>query len=172
MAFGRTVSIMAAWSDILEAVSRSQTHDRDAGRAALLSCWQQTTGYDHAQRCVLAHYLADTEPALDDEVRWDETALAEYDGVSDDELAAIGIPTAAGLAPSLHLNLGDGYLRQGRTADADEQLRRGQAAAAVLGEDGYAAMVRRGLAGLEDRVRLGIRPEPVNGGFGMRRAPP
>jgi hypothetical protein len=152
-----TVVLMAAWSDILDAVGRSQTGDREAGRAALLACWKQTASDDHAQRCVLAHYLADTEPVLEDEVRWDERALAEFAHVADADLAPVGIPAVAGLAPSLHLNLGDGYLRQGRTADADRQLRRGQKAVAVLGEDGYAAMVRRGLAGLEDRVREAYR---------------
>ena len=95
------------------------------GRQALLACWEQTDPAQHAFRCVLAHYLADVEDSVDDEVAWDTTALAEYAHLRGDDLAAVGIPDAAGLAPSLHLNLGDGYLRQGRTAEAAEQAARG-----------------------------------------------
>ncbi len=62
------------------------------------------------------------------------------------------LPAAAGLAPSLHLNLGNGYLRQGRTPDARDQLNAGLAALGALPDDGYGAMVRRGLTGLEERI--------------------
>ena len=89
---------------------------------------------------------------LYDEVAWDERALEAYVGVTDGDLAPIGVPEARGLAPSLHLNLGDGYLRQGRVEDAEKQLADGLAAADALGEDGYGALIRMGLAGLGDRI--------------------
>ena len=94
---------------------------------------------------MLAHYLADREPELADEVAWDEVALREHALVADDALAAIGIPSARAMAPSLHLNLGDGYLRQGRVEEARVQLEAGLAAVDALGDDGYGAMVRDGL---------------------------
>ena len=143
------------WSTILEAIGRSQTGDRDGGRAALDACWAQTEPGDHAYRCVLAHYLADVQDSLDDEVGWDRTALDEYPGLGREALVAVGIPDAAGLAPSLHLNLGDGYRRQGRLAEAAEQLRQGQAAVEVLPDDGYGRMIREGLDRLADRLRDG-----------------
>ncbi len=77
------------------------------------------------QRCVLAHYLADLEDDLAAEVAWDEQALTAFTHVHDTDLAPVGIPAAAGLAPSLHLNLGDGYLRQGHTTQAQDQLAAG-----------------------------------------------
>ena len=61
-------------------------------------------------------------PVSQGEVRWDELALAAYPHIGDSELRPLGIPTARGLAPSLHLNLGDGYLRQGQVGDARAQL--------------------------------------------------
>ncbi|MEP6649066.1 MAG: hypothetical protein ABJA74_04035 [Lapillicoccus sp.] len=143
---------MVEWTAILEAVGRSQTDDRASGRDGLDGCWQRTGPDDHAYRCVLAHYLADLQDCLDAEVSWDETALEEYAHLRGPDLAAIDIPDAAGLAPSLHLNLGDGYLRQGRVDEAAEQLRRGRAAIGTLGEDGYGRMIRAGLAGLESRI--------------------
>jgi hypothetical protein len=56
------------------------------------------------------------------------------------------------MAPSLHLNLGDGYLRQGRVDDARRQLRAGLAAVDTLGDDGYGDLVRRGLDDLAARL--------------------
>ena len=143
---------MLEWPTILEAIGLAQTGDRTTGRQALLACWEQTDPAQHAFRCVLAHYLADVEDSVDDEVAWDTTALAEYAHLRGDDLAAVGIPDAAGLAPSLHLNLGDGFLRQGRTAEAAEQLREGRGTVAALGDDGYGRMIRDGLDRLASRI--------------------
>jgi hypothetical protein len=140
------------WAAILDAIGEAQTGDRATGRRRLLGCWEQTEPSQHAYRCVLAHYLADVQTTVDDEVSWDTTALEEYAYLGDGDLAAVGISEAAGLAPSLHLNLGDGYLRQGRLAEAAVQARAGLASIDVLADDGYGRMVREGLARLADRV--------------------
>lgn len=120
----------------------------------MLGCWANTSEADHAQRCVLAHYLADVATDLATEVEWDERALASFAHVGDADLTPVGIPVAAALAPSLHLNLGDGYLRHGQTTEAREQLAAGLAALATLSDDGYGAMIRRGLTGLRDRLSI------------------
>jgi hypothetical protein len=70
----------------------------------------------------------------------------------DHDLTPIGIPQARGLAPSLHLNLADGYLRQGRIDDAASQLTAGLAAEDALDNDGHGALIRKGLSGLADRI--------------------
>lgn len=131
---------------------RCSSGDPEQGQRDLRSCWADTSETDHAQRCALAHYLADLETDLTAEVGWDEQALASFAHVSDADLAPVGIPTAAGLAPSLHLNLGDGYLRQGRPTEAQEQLNVGLATLSALPDDGYGAMIRRGLTGLQERL--------------------
>lgn len=143
---------MLDWATVLAAVAEAQTGEPASGRQRLLSCWAQTGTGDHAYRCVLAHYLADLQDSLDEEVAWDRTALEEHQHLPGDALTPVGIPDVAGLAPSLHLNLGDGYLRQGRVTEATEQLRQGQAALGVLADDGYGRMVRDGLARLGDRI--------------------
>jgi len=102
---------------------------------------------------VLAHYLADTETVLDDEIRWDETALAEFAHLDAGALAPVGIPDTAGLAPSLHLNLADGYLRAGHPDRARGHLDAGLATVGALGEDGYGAMIRGGLERLAGRIK-------------------
>ncbi len=143
---------MTLWDAIIAAVGVAVAGHTDDGRRELTACWEQTSEVDHAQRCVIAHYLADLQPHLGDEVAWDEQALQAYPHLTDDDLAPIGIPAARGLAPSLHLNLGDGYLRQGRLADAHIQLAAGLASQDVLGDDGYGTMIRQGLAGLQERI--------------------
>jgi hypothetical protein len=143
---------MTTWDEILEAVSASLAGDRDRGRRLLLRCWHNTDEGNPAQRCVLAHYLADLEPDLDDEVAWDERALAAFVKVGPDDLAPIGLPDPRVFSPSLHLNLGDGYLRQGNTDAARRHLDEGIADAQVLAPEGPSALIRRGLDGLQRRL--------------------
>lgn len=105
-------------------------------------CWEKAPIGDHPQRCVLAHYLADLESDLDREIAWDERALAEHAHIGDGELAHVGISSALGMKPSLHLNLGDGYLRRGDKTLAWEQLEAGLDCAHALKPDGYGVMIR------------------------------
>ena len=143
---------MTDWEHITSAVGLALAGDRERGRDALSDCWRATTDTDHAQRCVIAHYLADLQSSLDDEVSWDEAALSEHAHVLDDDLAPLGITSAGGLAPSLHLNLGDGYLRQGRLDAARAQLDAGMRTRSALATDGYGALIRSGLDRLEERL--------------------
>jgi hypothetical protein len=140
------------WATVLSAVGQAQTGDRTSERDRQLSCWAQSTSGDHAYRCVLAHYLADPQDSVDDEVGWDRIALDERAHLRDDALTAVGIPDVAGLARSLHLNLGDGYRRQGRVVEAAERLRQGQAALRGIADDGYGRMIRDGLTRLGARI--------------------
>jgi hypothetical protein len=143
---------MTEWESIMSAVALALTGDKDRGRAALVSCWDGTSGVEHAQRCVIAHYLADLQPSLEDEVAWDEVALSEHAHVTDEDLAPLGMQSAAHLAASLHLNLGEGYLRQGRVAAAGVQLAAGLDACGALPTDGYGALIRSGLDRLQHRI--------------------
>ncbi|PWJ47040.1 hypothetical protein SAMN06264364_1422 [Quadrisphaera granulorum] len=136
----------------MSAVGLALGGDREGGRSALLACWRETGDAEQAQQCVVAHYIADLEDRLNDEVAWDERALLAYKHVGREDLAAVGIPDAAGLAPSLHLNLGDGYLRQGRPSEALVQWEAALDVQHVLGDDGYANMIRNGLAALEAKL--------------------
>lgn len=149
---GHNLNTMTGWERITSAVGLALTGDRQQARDALSDCWRATTDTDHAQRCVIAHYLADLQSSLDDEVSWDEAALSEYAQITDEDLAPVGIASAAGLAPSLHLNLGDGYLRQGRVDAARAHLGAGMQARNILPTDGYGALIRSGLDRLEKRI--------------------
>lgn len=143
---------MADWDEIVQAVGLALAGDRQAGLEALMGCWEATAESDHAQRCVIAHYVADLQTSLEDEVLWDQVALAEHAHVADADLTPVGIASALGMAPSLHLNLGDGYLRQGSVREAEAELERGLQKQHVLPPDGYGAMIRGGLERLRSRV--------------------
>ncbi len=146
------MSIVTDWTDITAAISTALGGEREIGREDLLACWDALRDDEAAQCCVLAHYLADLEDNLDNEVAWDERALVAYQRVGESDFAPIGIPSARGLAPSLHLNLGDGYLRHGRLDRARQHLDAGLSVVHHLGGDGYGAMIRQGLEHLAARI--------------------
>ncbi|MFV0535351.1 MAG: hypothetical protein ACK5MR_17135 [Cumulibacter sp.] len=143
---------MTNWEPIIAAVTDALNGDKDSGRQQLTTCWDTTNDDDQAQRCVIAHYLADLQDDLAYEVAWDERALAAHPYVSNADLAPVGIADAAALAPSLHLNLGDGYLRQERFEDAERQLQLGLARVHTLADDGYGQLIRGGLDRLAERL--------------------
>jgi hypothetical protein len=143
---------MAQWDEITAAIGAALGGDQTGGRDRLMRCWAATTEADHAQRCVLAHYLADLQADLEHEIAWDRTALAEHALIQDEDLAPVGIASARGMAPSLHLNLGDGYLRYGQVEQAREHLEHGLASAEALPPDGYGKMIRSGLQALAQRI--------------------
>jgi hypothetical protein len=97
--------------------------DRAAGRAQFAELWAALPENDHAGRCILAHYIADLQDDLGEEVGWDEVALTNSQGVTDSDLQALHPSlTVLGFVPSLQLNLADGYRRQGRFEEAATAL--------------------------------------------------
>lgn len=143
---------MQTWGILLATIQQALAGRNDSARAALEACWADTAPDDAAMRCVIAHYLADQQDSLEAEIAWDEQALEAFPSIPDDGLAVIGVPCAAGFEPSLRLNLGDGYLRAGRIADARTQVDLARAVARELPPDGYGAMIRGGIERLGERI--------------------
>ena len=110
-------------SRLTAALSAPETHRLTAVEAL----WAELTDDDHAARCIVAHYAADLQPNLADEVEWDELSLAESALLTDDELRRVHPTlTVASFLPSLHLNVADGYRRQERFAEAIEHVESGR----------------------------------------------
>lgn len=143
---------MADWNEITAAISLAVGGDPTRGRQQLMDCWADTTEADHAHRCVLAHYLADLQTELDQEITWDRIALEEHALVDDGDLATVGIVSVRAMAPSLHLNLGDGHLRRGDIQQACDHLRQGLFTSTALESDGYGTMIRSGHQSLAQRI--------------------
>lgn len=121
--------LSVAWSrvrsveNLMTELNAALTAEPDSRKPKLDALWAEIDPADHASRCIAAHFIADLQEDLDDEVAWDEVSLRESVNVSDADLQAIHPTlTVAGFMPSLHLNLADGYRRQGRFAEAADRL--------------------------------------------------
>jgi hypothetical protein len=130
------------------AVVQGQAGDRAAARRELAAIWTEVeqSGGDAFHRCVIAHFLADLQDDLRDELMWDERALAAVAGVTD-ERAQEYHPSlqVRGFLPSLYLSLADDHRRLGDAASAHEFLERARGTVDALGDDAYGALVRSGL---------------------------
>ena len=132
------------------AISLVQEGNGAAARILLLEIWETAAG-DPSRQCIVAHFLADTEAEVERELEWDLLALhaATGGGPGDN-----GDPATEGIAaflPSLHLNVGDGYLRTGNRSLAALHARHGLARADALPLDGYGETVRTALERLLKR---------------------
>ena len=142
-----------------EAIGLTVT-DPAAARARLLRLWSDVgESGDAVHRCAVAHQLADLCPEPTDELTWDLLALSAAAGITPERAVAAGLAAPAALYPSLHLNVGETYRKLGDLDSARRHLDLGLAAVGALGEDGYGAMIRRGLDGLAERLA-----DPASGG--------
>ncbi len=146
----RGVDVMAR---IGEAVELGHTGDREDARRRLEELWDDPeVQADPLHRCALAHHAADLQLSVIDELAWDLRALEAADQVTAerarDHHASLDV---AAFYPSLHLNLGDAYLRLGDPAGALHHLQRARACVEHLPEDGYGRMIRAGIDALGRR---------------------
>ena len=55
---------MQTWEEIIEAIQTALAGRHTEAREALQACWDRSDPRDAAQRCVIAHYLADQVESL------------------------------------------------------------------------------------------------------------
>ncbi|MGJ6968088.1 hypothetical protein ACSDR0_39890 [Streptosporangium sp. G11] len=137
-----------------QGVELGQRGEREAARELFSELWEEigVTG-DPLHRCALAHWMADVQDEVREELLWDLRALEAADLVTDERAQRAGVAgSVSGFYPSLHLNLGDAYRRLGDLDRARDHLDRGRAAVGALGDDGYGQMIRQGLERLADRL--------------------
>ncbi len=143
--------VMAA---VTEAVTRGHQGDKEGARADLLALWAQVgDDGDAFHRCVIAHYVADVTPGVEEELVWDERALAAAHETSDERARSYHSSLAiAGFFPSLHLNLADVLRRLGRFEDAEAHVAHTAARIEVLPHDGYGTTIREALDGVRAMI--------------------
>jgi len=136
------------------AVNLGQAGDARAARRRFAEVWDEIgRDGDPIHRCALAHYAADVQDDVKDELMWDLRALAAADEVTDERAQRYhGSLSVAGFYPSLHLNVADAYRRSGDRERACAHLRCAQEAIEALADDGYGQMIRAGVARLADRL--------------------
>jgi predicted Zn-dependent protease len=136
-----------------EAVELGHAGQPDDARRRLAELWEDAeVQADPLHRCALAHAAADLQTSVVDELAWDLRALEAADEVTA-ERAREHHPSldVAAFYPSLHLNLGDAYLRLGDTEGARHHLGRARASVDLLPAEEYGRMIRAGIEALGQR---------------------
>jgi hypothetical protein len=139
-----------------EAVQLGHSGEREAARLMFAEIWDEIGGEqgDPLHRCTLAHAMADMQDDVRQELVWDQRALAAADQLTDERVAEAGVPlSAAGLYPSLHLNLSECYRKLGDLDRAREHLQQAEATIGVLGDDDYGRLIRDGLKQIAEQLR-------------------
>ena len=141
--------------DIQAAIVTLHGGDRALARERFGQVWASIKdAAEPFHECVLSHYMADAQDDIADELDWDLRALAAAERCSQGDADRLGRGMSlASFYPSLHLNLADVYHRLGDRDAALRHLAEGRAAAVALGDDPYAALIRRGLARLTERLK-------------------
>ena len=138
---GPTMAVVAA------AVERGHAGQRAEARAQLAALWELAgEGGDPLIRVTIAHFLADLQDDVREELAWDERALAAAGALTDERTAeqSAGLQVR-GFLPSLHLNLADCHRRLGAMEPARRHLARAEADIDGLADDDYGRLIRAGL---------------------------
>jgi hypothetical protein len=145
-----------AMDRIMAAVGVLHAGDQAMARTLFAMLWADAeVTSDPARRCVLAHYAADAQEDLEQELAWDQRALAAAEEAPEAEIVAGGaILSVHVFLPSLHLNLGEAYRRSGQLPLARDHAARAREASIVLPDDGYGATVRAAIERLSARLAV------------------
>lgn len=135
--------------------------DQTEARHQLAALWDElkSDGYAY-QRCVLAHFIADTQHNRDDELAWDLEALqiadAAIEGGTDPTVAAV-----EKFLPSLHMNLADAFRKRGDFPKARHHVELGMESGGSLGVDAYGQRIRAELLRIEAQIAENDSGPPV-----------
>lgn len=109
--------------------------DNDKARDLFQQAWDSAS--NDFEALIAAHYLARHQRSPEDTLRWNLEALHRAVRHGEKEVRQY--------LPSLHLNVGKSYEEVGNITKAEEAYRLAAAHAEYLPQDGYSAMIRRGI---------------------------
>src|SRR5882672_6468217 len=139
---------------ITEAIVLLHGGDRQGARDGFAEIWEAIgADGDPFHRCTLAHYMADAQDDVQDELRWDVRALDAADRLTNERVSAYHASLSVrGFYPSLHLNLADDYRRLGQVDKAREHLARSKELVDGLPNRELGGMLRRGIARMAEEL--------------------
>jgi len=114
----------------------------DEARDLFMRAWVAST--DDFEACIAAHYLARQQPSPQETLRWNRESLTRAGAVGDERVCSF--------YPSLYLNVGHSCEVLGDVDEARRYYDLAAASARDLPDDGYGAMVRRGITAGQRRV--------------------
>mgnify|MGYP005854377057 CR=1 FL=1 len=140
---------------ITAAIGQLHAGDREGTRASFDAIWLEMGDRpDPFHVCTLSHYMADAQDDVARELEWDLRALEAAERVTDGRAkqhhASLSIKS---FYPSLHLNVGDAFLRLGNLDDAEKHVRAAENALRHLPESPLSDLTRKGVTALAERVR-------------------
>nr|WP_212986309.1 hypothetical protein [Actinoplanes auranticolor] len=139
------------------AVEQGRAGDRVGARDSLTRLWDVVGERgDALHRCSIAHYLADLQDTVTDELAWDQRALAAVTDLDDERARHYhdSLQVRA-FMPSLHLNLADAYRRAGNPAEAGIHLSAAAADLDALPDNEYGSMIRAGIDKAQEALDSG-----------------
>jgi hypothetical protein len=142
---------------VTAAVERGRAGDRPGARERLAALWQQVgVAGDPFHRVTIAHFLADLQDDVREELAWDERALATVAELTDDRVARFDAALQVrGFLPSLQLSVADCHRRLGDPAAARRHLAEAESLVHVLADDDYGRLVRAALTLVRDALDAG-----------------
>lgn len=106
--------------------------------------WDEAT--NDFEKFTAAHYVARHQQNISDKLKWDETALQVALKINDDSVK--------GALPSLYLNVAKCYEDLNDFKNAKTNYEKALSHANLLPEDGYGNMIKGGIRGGLNRVKL------------------
>jgi len=113
--------------------------------------WDQAS--NDLEKFTAAHYVARHQVSVEDKLKWDEKALNSALKIDDDRIK--------GSYPSLYLNIAKCYEDLGLFNKAKENYELARSFVDYLTDDGYAKMIKSGIANGIERVEFKVFKLPV-----------
>jgi hypothetical protein len=154
-----TTEVDAVMTAIGAAVERGRAGDKVQAREVLTGLWEQVgSAGDALHRCSIAHYLADLQDVVEDELLWDQRAMAAVVDLSDERAQRFHDSLQVrGFLPSLHLNLADDYRRMGDRDRAEHHLDAARELTGGLPSDDYSSMLEGAIGQVAELLEAGSR---------------
>lgn len=150
-------------AEIMAGIGLIHGGDRSGGRAKLEAVWSRiSSDPEPIHECTLAHYMADVQDEVAEELAWDiralDAALRCTDTDAQRQSQALSI---AAFMPSLHTNLAEDYFKLGDVARSQAHLATARNFASALKDDAYGQMLRRGIERLASKIDTHDKQLPV-----------
>jgi hypothetical protein len=143
-------------STITAAIQRGRAGDQAGARDELERLWGETD--DALHRATIAHFVADLQESVTDELRWDERALAAVADLTDERARRYNDSfRVRAFLPSLHLSLADAHRRSGNVAEAHHHVTAAEAELDALPDDDYGRLVRTGM----EKIRQALHDRSI-----------